>query len=129
VAISKPPWLTALHAFATCGTWTRGYFFTRNVNEHAMKYPVSRFRTDCNPSRPCSSRPNAVVAGKKHPTVLRSILMTYGTNAETPGCRNGNQEVPDCSAWKGWGMQAENSGPDRRLTVCECNIPLKQTAN
>jgi hypothetical protein len=27
VAISKLPWLTALHAFATCGTWTRGYFF------------------------------------------------------------------------------------------------------
>lgn len=28
VAISKLPWLTALHAFATCGTWTRGYHFT-----------------------------------------------------------------------------------------------------
>lgn len=28
VAISKLPWLTALHAFATCGTWTRGYSFT-----------------------------------------------------------------------------------------------------
>ena len=24
VALSKLPWLTALHAFATCGTWTRG---------------------------------------------------------------------------------------------------------
>ncbi|OQW34350.1 MAG: hypothetical protein A4C66_13095 [Nitrospira sp. HN-bin3] len=28
VAISKLPWLTALHAFGTCGTWTRGYYFT-----------------------------------------------------------------------------------------------------
>ena len=28
VALSKLPWLTALHAFGTCGTWTRGYFFT-----------------------------------------------------------------------------------------------------
>jgi hypothetical protein len=28
VAISKLPWLTALHAFPTCGTWTRGYHFT-----------------------------------------------------------------------------------------------------
>lgn len=28
VAVSKLPWLTALHAFATCGTWTRGYYFT-----------------------------------------------------------------------------------------------------
>jgi hypothetical protein len=27
VAISKLPWLTALHAFGTCGTWTRGYHF------------------------------------------------------------------------------------------------------
>ena len=30
VAISKLPWLTALHAFATCGTWTRGYYFTKD---------------------------------------------------------------------------------------------------
>mgnify|MGYP001263646470 CR=1 FL=1 len=28
VALSKLPWLTALHAFRTCGTWTRGYAFT-----------------------------------------------------------------------------------------------------
>jgi hypothetical protein len=28
VAVSKLPWLTALHAFATCGTWSRGYYFT-----------------------------------------------------------------------------------------------------
>jgi hypothetical protein len=28
VAISKLPWLTALHSFPTCGTWTRGYCFT-----------------------------------------------------------------------------------------------------
>lgn len=30
VAISKLPWLTALHAFGTCGTWTRGYYFTED---------------------------------------------------------------------------------------------------
>ena len=30
VAISKLPWLTALHAFGTCGTWTRGYYFTQD---------------------------------------------------------------------------------------------------
>lgn len=30
VALSKLPWLTALHAFATCGTWTRGYYFTED---------------------------------------------------------------------------------------------------
>jgi hypothetical protein len=28
VAVSKLPWLTALHAFGTDGTWTRGYRFT-----------------------------------------------------------------------------------------------------
>ncbi len=28
VAISKLPWLSALHAFGTCGTWTRGHYFT-----------------------------------------------------------------------------------------------------
>jgi hypothetical protein len=30
VALSKLPWLTALHAFGTCGTWTRGFFFTED---------------------------------------------------------------------------------------------------
>jgi len=30
VALSKFPWLTALQAFGTCGTWTRGYFFTED---------------------------------------------------------------------------------------------------
>ncbi|MEZ5288229.1 MAG: hypothetical protein R2712_26200 [Vicinamibacterales bacterium] len=28
VAISRLPWLNSLHAFGTCGTWTRGYHFT-----------------------------------------------------------------------------------------------------
>lgn len=32
VALSKLPWLTALYAFATCGTWTRGYYFTEDGN-------------------------------------------------------------------------------------------------
>ncbi len=32
VAISKLPWLSALHAFRTCGTWTRGYYFTEDGN-------------------------------------------------------------------------------------------------
>jgi hypothetical protein len=35
VAISKLPWLTALHAFGTCGTWTRGYYFTQGVGDDA----------------------------------------------------------------------------------------------
>jgi hypothetical protein len=35
VAVSKLPWLTALHAFRTCGTWTRGYYFTEDEgSEH-----------------------------------------------------------------------------------------------
>jgi hypothetical protein len=39
VAVSKLPWLTALHAFATCGTWTRGYFFTKDASAHAREVP------------------------------------------------------------------------------------------
>src|SRR5262245_6120942 len=30
VALSKLPWLAALYAFRTCGTWTRGYYFTED---------------------------------------------------------------------------------------------------
>jgi hypothetical protein len=40
VAISKLPWLTALHAFGTCGTWTRGYYFSEDrsdIPEHTRR--------------------------------------------------------------------------------------------
>jgi hypothetical protein len=44
VALSKLPWLKALHAFSTCGTWTRGYYFTEHGGwddpEH-VKLPIS----------------------------------------------------------------------------------------
>ena len=41
VALSKLPWLTALHAFATCGTWTRGYHFTEAVDsQEPAKLPI-----------------------------------------------------------------------------------------
>jgi hypothetical protein len=43
VAISKLPWLTALHAFSTCGTWTRGYYFTEDKdceNPQDTKLPI-----------------------------------------------------------------------------------------
>jgi hypothetical protein len=44
VALSKLPWLTALHAFAACGTWTRGYFFAEdgsrdNLQMEALPIP------------------------------------------------------------------------------------------
>lgn len=43
VAVSKLPWLTALHAFATCGTWTRGYFFSNEAapgRSEALDLPI-----------------------------------------------------------------------------------------
>ena len=43
VAMSKLPWLTALHAFGTCGTWTRGYYFTEDKdceNREDAKLPI-----------------------------------------------------------------------------------------
>ena len=43
MALSKLPWLTVLHAFGTCGTWTRGYYFTEaddSESPEAAKLPV-----------------------------------------------------------------------------------------
>jgi hypothetical protein len=43
VALSKLPWLSALSAFATCGTWTRGYYFTEDKdceNREDTKLPI-----------------------------------------------------------------------------------------
>jgi hypothetical protein len=39
VALSKLPWLTALHAFGTCGTWTRGYYFTEDRHRESPEDP------------------------------------------------------------------------------------------
>jgi hypothetical protein len=41
--LSKLPWLRALHAFGTCGTWTRGYYFTEDKdceNHEDAKLPI-----------------------------------------------------------------------------------------
>lgn len=37
VALSKLPWLDALHAFSTCGTWTRGYYFTEGEGSESTE--------------------------------------------------------------------------------------------
>ena len=44
VALSKLPWLKALYAFPTCGTWTRGYYFSREpgwneIDDPALEMP------------------------------------------------------------------------------------------
>lgn len=41
IAVSKLPWLTALIAFGTFGTWTRGYQFVQDGGEHDVKLPIS----------------------------------------------------------------------------------------
>jgi hypothetical protein len=44
IAVSKLPWLTALHAFSTSGTWTRGYHFTDDTDREdpeAAELPMS----------------------------------------------------------------------------------------
>jgi hypothetical protein len=70
VAISKLPWLTALHAFGTCGTWTRGYYFTQDVGDDVeqVKLPI--------------------------PYGLRSIPVVQFASER----RRGWQEAPDCPA-------------------------------
>jgi hypothetical protein len=69
VAVSKLPWLTALHAFGTCGTWTRGYSFSEDG------------RSD-----------DAADAGLPIPWGLRSIpAVQFATER-----RRGWEETPDC---------------------------------
>jgi len=36
VALSKLPWLTALHAFASDGTWTRGFYFSEDDGDEHL---------------------------------------------------------------------------------------------
>lgn len=69
VALSKLPWLTALHAFGTCGTWTRGYYFTEDGgcdDTEDVKLPI--------------------------PYGLRSIPAVQFANER----RRGWEEAPDC---------------------------------
>jgi hypothetical protein len=57
VAVSRLPWLTALHVFPTCGTWTRGYYFSEDADDRGASValpvpyvlrpvPVSQFATE-----------------------------------------------------------------------------------
>jgi hypothetical protein len=71
VALSKLPWVTALHAFATCGTWTRGYYFTED-----------------------GGRDNLQDAGLPIPYGLRSIPVIQFANER----RRGWTEAPDSPA-------------------------------
>jgi hypothetical protein len=99
VALSRLPWLTALHAFATCGTWTRGFHFTEDGAhgdpEHA-KLPI--------------------------PYGLRSIPMVQFANER----RHGWEEAPDSppreptDAWdvrRNARMQRRQPAGDRLLCV------------
>lgn len=43
IAVSRFPWLAALYAFGSCGTWTRGYYFTEEGGCHdpvLVKLPI-----------------------------------------------------------------------------------------
>jgi hypothetical protein len=99
VALSKLPWLTALHAFGTCGTWTRGYYFTENKdceNPEDTKLPM--------------------------PYGLRSIVVVQFANER----RRGWEEAPDsprrdpADTWdqhRNVRMQKRQPGGDRLLCV------------
>jgi hypothetical protein len=99
VALSKLPWLTALHAFRTCGTWTRGYYFTEDGT--------------------CENNEDA---GLPIPYGLRSIPVVQFANER----RRGWEEAPDSpprvpgDAWderRNVRLQKRQPGGERRLCV------------
>ena len=69
VAVSKLPWLSALHAFGTCGTWTRGYYFSSDHTDDT-----------------------AEVIKLTIPYTLRPIPVVQFANER----RRGWEETPDC---------------------------------
>jgi len=99
VAVSKLPWLTALHACGTCGTWTRGYYFAEDgecEDPEDAKLPI--------------------------PYGLRSIPVVQFANER----RRGWQEAPDSprrdpsDMWdvrRNARMQKRQPGGDRLLCV------------
>ena len=127
MAVSKLPWLTALHAFATCGTWTRGYFFTKDASAHACEVPDLAYRLQSIPALQFATERRR--GWEEAPDCHPRDRETCGTNIETPACRSGNQAVIDFFVSRVLDMQGVNSGRNRRSTACECNIPSKQTTN
>jgi len=98
VAVSKLPWLTALHAFPTCGTWTRGYYFT-------VDFAASDLETV-----------------PQLPWRLRSIPVTQFANERRRGWEESPESPPrDLSdAWdtrRNARMQKRQPGGDRVLCV------------
>jgi hypothetical protein len=105
VVLSKLPWLHALHAFGTCGTWTRGYHFTEDGScdaEEDRALPI--------------------------PYGLRSIPIVQFANER----RRGWEEAPDCpprdpkDTWdmrRSARMQKRQPGGQRLLRVESLGAP------
>jgi hypothetical protein len=84
VAISKLPWLTALHAFATCGTWTRGYHFTADrgaVTDAGEPLPIPFGLRATRAEQFAAERGRGWVEAPDSPTRARGDAWDEGRNA------------------------------------------------
>lgn len=118
VAISKLPWLTALHSFPTCGTWTRGYCFTEAGEPAIPRVLRCRFHTACVPSRPSNSPMNGDAGGWRHRIRLRAIRRTCGMNVAMPACGSCSPMVLSSCVSKVSDGRAGHSVLGRRWMVC-----------
>jgi len=96
VGLSKLPWLTALHAFPTCGTWTRGYYFTEDggcENPEDTKLPISYGLR----SIPVVQFANERRRGwKEAPDSPNATLATHGMSVATRASRNVSPAASAC---------------------------------
>ena len=98
VALSKLPWLTALHAFATCGTWTRGYYFTED-----------------------SSRDDRQMEKLPIPYRLRSIPVVQFANERRRGWSEAEDRTPRAS-----GRSSSSCGSRHRCRTCSARSASRQ---
>ena len=118
VALSKVPWLTALHAFRTCGTWTRGYYFTEaddDENPAETNLPIPYGLRSIPVIQFANERRRGWEEATDSPHATPG---THGMSAATPASRNASPAATGYCVWKVSDGREASSASIRRSTAC-----------
>lgn len=98
VVVSRLPWLTALHAFGTCGTWTRGYYFADEKEPAGTDRPALPLPYRLCPLPVVQLPRNGGAGDRRRRTLRPGCRAMPGTSSVTLASRSGSRGANTCSA-------------------------------
>jgi hypothetical protein len=100
VALSKLPWLTALHASPRVALGRVATTSAKAKTARTLRRRNSRSPTDCAPFLWFNLRTNGAAAGRKRRTLPNATPATHGMSVATPASRNGSPAATGYFVWK-----------------------------